>query len=505
MLSIKKISNVLLIIGIMLLGANCVIAETDNLRVRSNNVLPPNFISKISAHQEIPIKYKTQLYIPGLGNIKIRLTHERFLLAAPTINSKLDLGQIPTASLYQGQASSKNGNFPIAAQAEKKANQHYLNLSFLTPKQNSKFYNIKINFDRRIARIHQKISEQPINCAQHHKNNLITSGEKILNQTIIKKYQLIDLSLDADQAWYQKFGSNSNNKMLALINATDVIYANELGLKFNIKRSNVSTNQSFGSLNASSKLNSFLNFTANQSYFGKSDIYYLFTGESLQLGVAGIGTVGTVCTSFAVPAALSSYLNDQITPLVIAHEIGHVMGADHDQTGNCGSSNSIMQAVIAPPYPNTFSSCSKTAFAEQLLKYGNCFDEEESSAPEDSKIISLTGSVSKLGVIRFNLDLKEDLLNCAITLRAAKTRTKLNSALSIGTFPLGIGTLLIKRNLSASSINPKAIVYLRANLECSGTSASSNIIKLSPYKIISSKKVSTSSWIKLLKNKLKSF
>lgn len=504
----KIISSILLLFILLAFTLNNISAENRSQYIRSNNYSPPYFFTPSSSEREFPIKFRTQIVMPGLGNLKINLTHVRSIESI-TLNSKGQFATQAVVALYRGIITSKAGSFPVAAEAGLKKSEKYLNLNFVPLENPERFIQIQLNLDRQQAFWNRKRNLQKFNCGttEHPQTRKLELAKSTPRDTSASN-QIIDLSLDADSAWQTIFGSNANNKMLSLINATEVIYARELGLVFNIKRANVYSDLSFGSSNPSSKLDAFINFTQNQTYFKKSDIYYLFTGESLLGGAVGFGSVGTVCASYYTPAALSMYNNDQITPLVIAHEIGHVMGASHDFEDNCGNEKAIMNPVLSPPYPSTFSSCSKTSFANQLERYGNCFDQIK--APEIPQVVSITGSLAKTGRFKMNINLNEELTDCMVDIKASKSKAKLKSANSIASFPISIGSLLIEKKLVVSTNDLTAKgqavpIYLQADLTCQDKSATTNIIKFFPTKVISSKKVSIKKWIKLLSQKLNSF
>lgn len=497
----------LLILGFTIVsGINSTYAES---YVRSSYSSPPYFISPVSKNRELPIKFKTIITVPGLGNLKLRLTHVRNLPAA-TQQTFGTVTEHPVIALYRGVIKSKAGTFPVAAEAGLKNSERYLNLNFATLNNPEIFIQIQLNLDRKKALLSRKHHRETVSCG-HTTQKIQTSSSRIISKSNrATNFQVIDLSLDADLAWQARFGDNANNKMLSLINATEVIYGRELGLLFNIKRANVYTNQSFGSNQALNKLDAFSSFIASASYYRRSDIYYLFTGESLQGGTAGIAYVSTICSPSFTPVGLSMYHNDQITSLVIAHEIGHIMGAEHDFEENCGDQHTIMTPVLSPPYPSTFSSCSKTAFADQLARYGNCLTEQVAEEPEAIKIITLSGSISKAGRIKLNLNLSEDLTNCSVSIKAAKSKRSIGAVTSLASFPINMGTLLIQRTLaiSTSDLNKaggKRPVYLQADLVCQEKSEASNIVKLAPGKINTSKQVTLKKWIKLFGKKLQSF
>ena len=136
-----------------------------------------------------------------------------------------------------------------------------------------------------------------------------------------------------------KFGYNSGNAYnwmyWRVINAGKMYYSyNGFPINFIIKGGYVNTWNGYisNSSNASSLLNGWLNFGNNNSWLQKGDANILFTGKSLHNNVAGVAYLRAICTWYAYGVVEHTW-NSQSADIITAHEIGHILGANHSNGG----------------------------------------------------------------------------------------------------------------------------------------------------------------------------
>lgn len=116
----------------------------------------------------------------------------------------------------------------------------------------------------------------------------------------------------------------------------------------------------------------------------RADLYHLFTGASLTGRTVGLAYVGGACvdkSAFAV--GLSALVGEALQPIVLSHELGHGLGAVHDE---------VLPTVMSPflgPGNNTFSAKSQDDIGRFVDNDARCI----TPAREDA--ISLSVDISR--------------------------------------------------------------------------------------------------------------
>jgi len=165
--------------------------------------------------------------------------------------------------------------------------------------------------------------------------------------------KIIELATEADYQWVTllQFGGDAqsaNNYLLSVINGVDVIYRRDLKLTIQVTFQHAwTTPDPYRSGNMSGTLLDFKNYWNANSQFNQvhRDLAHLFTGKYRN---QGISYIGTVCINSQFAYGLSGYVesDESLQTKLVAHEIGHNLGAHHvDNSGDCA--NTIMNPAVS--------------------------------------------------------------------------------------------------------------------------------------------------------------
>jgi Metallo-peptidase family M12B Reprolysin-like/Putative Ig domain/FG-GAP-like repeat len=198
----------------------------------------------------------------------------------------------------------------------------------------------------------------------------------------ISGIKVTEIATEADFEFVSALGSknSANAEILSILNAVDALYQAQLSLKLVVVFQNawtVSADPYLGT-NSINLLNQFVsywdtNFRNSKDY----DIAHLFTGRTLDSGVAGIAYVGVVCNSLNY--GLSSWFNNEgLDVPLVAHEIGHNFGANHD---NCGGGQTFIMCPFLNLGADTFSPISVSDILDYVSQVSCLEDLEDINQP----------------------------------------------------------------------------------------------------------------------------
>ena len=196
--------------------------------------------------------------------------------------------------------------------------------------------------------------------------------------------RVVEIATEADFELVGNYGSSlqTNNEILSLLNMVEGVYETELNLTFSVVFQHTwTTTTGFAGTDRSTYLNGFRNYwnaTYPTSQINR-DVAYMFSGKSNFMG-QGQAFLATVCSSPLAAYAFTGYINSmEANRILMAHEIGHTVGANHAEAAqSCG--NTIMNINLSNVTPFTFCSLSRNEISNHVAVNGNCLAEQTTSA-----------------------------------------------------------------------------------------------------------------------------
>ena len=219
-----------------------------------------------------------------------------------------------------------------------------------------------------------------------------TSSSGSPRQTAPATFQVFYIATDYDSQYGSRVGCTSasvcKNQILSVVNQAAVYYEAQLGATLNVPRQYgptavSSTTDSEALLAAFADYN--LTNRASVMHTGRNtaadqvDLFQLFTGKDLNANVIGLAYLGYMCRNSQPDAAalLVQYVADSVNQVIVAHETGHTLGANHTDDGT-----GIMAASLSNPAPSSFSEQSISEITTHINRYyGECRGGSKTTTP----------------------------------------------------------------------------------------------------------------------------
>jgi hypothetical protein len=469
-----------------LLPINCLAQSPVDFTISSNS-----FLSGSKA--ELPARSRFIIRNSLLGVIEIfvkeisTLERKTFLDSNQYEAGKIKLGT-GTTNLRRGLRRNANRSvitsislksFDSTPQYSQK--RSYLRFRFTRARYKGRIFELTYYFDKKQAVLRQ-ISARALTgkiCPKSYPlttENLAPKDTSAIRRAASSStLKTFTVATDCDYDCYQRLGqSSANDRIAEFFNSASSYYKNDFDYDLKITSQTVRTSTATYSatLTDSSKLLD--RFTVVAKSLPNADLKHLITAKNIDSNIVGLSYLGVVCSNPEYSYGFSQHLNDLLSPIVIAHEIGHNFNADHDPRSG---SQGIMTEVLSSPYPTGFSSRSKAEITSHIDTLGAnaCYDLGRNSGSDTSPTLPSVTLDLKLKFSRSKFVATSTINtgnNCSIELHNSTKSSGLLSATS----------LLASANLAGSSTskftasnikkvlvkdkNKKAKVYFRVKASC---------------------------------------
>ncbi|XP_049907937.1 disintegrin and metalloproteinase domain-containing protein 28 [Epinephelus moara] len=193
--------------------------------------------------------------------------------------------------------------------------------------------------------------------------------------SIVQQQKYIELYLVADDRAYTKMKRDEaklRKRIFEIVNFVNMAYK-PLRTFIALVGLEVWTNGDLINVTppAGANLNAFMKWrNSDLMKRKKHDNAHLISGIDFEGATVGLAYIGTLCSGHSV-GVIEDH-NDRAIAVgaTLAHEMGHNLGMDHDDSSACAcvGDSCIMAAALSWNVPRTFSSCSSSNYEKYLIK-----------------------------------------------------------------------------------------------------------------------------------------
>jgi len=171
----------------------------------------------------------------------------------------------------------------------------------------------------------------------------------------------LNVAIVADTFYQNHWGSNTSSSILNLMNNVDGIYSNQIGVTLNLSQLlMLNDNGPMTATDSAVLLPQFRDWVGAGNLVNPG-LAHLFTSRNLDGNIKGRAYLNVLCGG-QWGTGIDEVVGNSYETIIVAHEMGHNFGADHDGDANGSCPNEppntyIMSPTVSASYTN-FSACS---------------------------------------------------------------------------------------------------------------------------------------------------
>lgn len=320
----------------------------------------------------------------------------------------------------------------------------------------------------------------------------ILASDYVLELRAVADGSLVTLLGSADAAFAH---------ILSAVNTAETIYSSQLNAVLRVVDMQRVSNTALSATNADDLLDQFkADEDANSS--SSQDLSHLFTGKELAGSTVGLAYLAVLCDFPDYSVGLTQVRNFQsLTALIFAHEVGHNLGANHDDV-----TPSLMSSFVSSSQ-DSFSALSLGEINSYLSSYGSCLAKSSSSPDPALTNYSISG-VALTSKGRFLLDadaITDPSATCEVSLYGSTVKSHLEAdnilglGINIASFNASMGDVRIRIKGMPLSVSGARKIYFRVNSVCDGISGLSDIYTIT---LGAGGTENRNAWLSLLESKV---